>query len=101
MSDILEEVKQDNNITWSEDDEYLINLIHRAENRISDYAGKEINISEDSDARSLLISLVRYMRNKCEDQFEKNYISDILMLRARYRIANMNENEGREEETAV
>lgn len=101
MTDILEELKQELYITWNDDntDTRLINIQKRAEYKINDYAGTQVDISEDLDARSLLINLVRYMWNNVEDQFELNYKADILMLRAKYKVAAVkNESEGEEAE---
>lgn len=101
MTDILEELKQELYITWNDDntDTRLINIQKRAEYKINDYAGTQVDISEDLNARSLLINLVRYMWNNVEDQFELNYKADILMLRAKYKVAAVkNESEGEETE---
>lgn len=101
MTDILEELKQELYITWNDDntDTRLINIQKRAEYKINDYAGTQVDISEDLDARSLLINLVRYMWNNVEEQFELNYKADILMLRAKYKVAAVkNESEGEETE---
>lgn len=102
MTDILDEVKADLFITWNDEntDQRVINLIKRAEYKINDYAGTQVDTSEDLDARSLLINLVCYMYNKVEDQFELNYKSDIIMMRARYKVA-ARKNEEQDTETEV
>lgn len=102
MTDILDEVKADLFITWEDQntDQRVINLIKRAEYKINDYAGTQVDISKDLDARDLLINLVRYMYNNVTEQFETNFKSDILMLRARYKVAAM-KNEEQDSETEV
>lgn len=102
MTDILEELKQELYITWNDDntDTRLINIQKRAEYKINEYAGVEVNIAEDLEARSLLVNLCRYMWNNVEDQFEANYRADVLMLRAKYRVAAM-KNESQGEETEI
>lgn len=102
MTDILDEVKADLFITWVDQntDQRVINLIKRAEYKINDYAGTQVDISKDLDARDLLINLVRYMYNNVTEQFETNFKSDILMLRARYKVAAM-KNEEKDSETKV
>lgn len=91
MTDILEEIKDELNITWNDDNTNirLINMIKRAEYKINDYAGTTVNISQDLEARDLVINLVRYMWNNTSDLFESNYKPDILMLHAKYHVAAM------------
>lgn len=102
MTDILEEVKQELYITWKDEntDTRLINQIKRAEYKINDYAGTQLDYSKDLEARDLLVNLVRYMWNNVTDQFESNYMSDIVMLRAKYQVAEM-EDACQGEETEV
>lgn len=86
MTDILSDVKLDQNITWDSEDDALIQMIQRAEYRINEYAGTKVDYHTDLDARQLLLDYCRYIRNKVSDEFEKNYVSDLIMLRARYQI---------------
>lgn len=103
MTDILDEVKADLYISWEDEntDQRVINLIKRAEYRINDYAGCQVDYTEDLDARDLLINLVRYMYNSVTEQFEQNFMSEIIMLRARYRVAAMKNETEEEGQTEV
>jgi len=86
MTDILSDVKQDQNITWDTEDDALIQMIQRAEYKLNEYAGTKVDYQTDLDARQLLLDFCRYIRNKVSEEFEKNYTSDLIMLRARYQI---------------
>lgn len=101
MTDILRDVKLNQNITWDSEDEALIQMIQRAEYKLNDYAGTKIDYQQDLDARQLLLDFCGYIRNKITDEFEKNYTADLVMLRSRYKIRHMLSQESGNEETEV
>ena len=82
-------------ITWDDPDEdrKLIGILTRAKYKINKYAGAEIDYNTDLNAKQLMFDLCRYMYNNASEDFEKNYNSELLMLRAGYAVSATDEEE--------
>lgn len=87
-SDLIVEVKDTLDITWRdpETDRKVRNIFKRAIGIIDRYAGTEVDYEEDQFARELLMNLVRYIWDNDYENFSTNYRSDIIALRASYRV---------------
>lgn len=85
---LFEEVKNQLNITWSDEatDRKINSIIARAIGVLNGYAGQVLDINVDAQ---LLIDCCRYIYNDCFEDFEKNYHSQLFALRARCQIEEM------------
>jgi hypothetical protein len=91
---LFEEVKNQLNITWSDEatDRKINSIIARAIGVINGYAGQVLDINVDENINGdaqLLIDCCRYIYNDCFEDFEKNYHSQLFALRARCQIEEM------------
>jgi hypothetical protein len=84
----FEECKRSLNITWDdpETDAQLKDDIAHAEFIINEYAGVQIDYSEDKSAAQLFKDCLRYIWNKCLDEFEGRYQPQIVALRTKYEV---------------
>lgn len=97
MNDLLAALKIYMDITWEDPhtDAKLDGILSRAQTKLCAYAGNDgIDFSEGSEERQLLFDMCSYVWNNAGEDFEANYLPDLLMLRARYKVEAMaSENE--------
>lgn len=76
---LLEIVKDYLRITWDEEDVAISDMIERC---ISYFLsrGIDVNFAEHTVAQQLLLDRCRYVRNYKAEEFEDNFMSDILNL---------------------
>ena len=86
MGELIQAVKDECGITWSDTntDRKVNSDISRAKSMLNDYAGEEIDYEADGTARSLLLTLCRYIYNKATEEFKRNCSEDIVALRQKY-----------------
>ena len=79
---LLDAVRNYLDITWSDDagDEKLIGIISRGMKRIDRIAGEALDYSVEDTPRELLFDYCRYVRSNAADEFEENYLSELLGL---------------------
>ncbi len=84
----FEECKRSLNITWDDEltDTQLREDIASAKFIINEYAGVDIDYSEDKAAAQLCKDCLRYIWNKCLDEFEGRYQPQIVALRNKYEV---------------
>lgn len=87
---MFEELKNYLNVTWEDSatDEKISGILTRAEAVLNSYSGYDIDFDSDSSARQLLFDLCRYIYNDVYEDFQKNFRSDLVALRARYKAKN-------------
>lgn len=80
--DLLEDIRADNNITWSDDttDRNLRNQIGSGMAYLDGKLGEPGDYLSDGLPRTLLFEYVRYARSGALDAFEPNYLSMILAM---------------------
>lgn len=80
--ELLEDIRADNNITWSDDatDRNLRNQICSGMAYLDDKLGEQGDYLSDGLPRTLLFEYVRYARSGALDVFETNYLSMILAM---------------------
>ena len=85
---LLEEVRNDLDITWedAETDKKLTGFIRRGMDYLDDKAGAKLDYSKEGHHRALLLDYVRYSRAEALDEFEGNYLHDLLALHLKYRV---------------
>ena len=88
MAVLIETLKTYLDITW--DDPHtnakLEGILARAQTKLCAYAGNtELAFEDGSEEQQLLLDMCRYVWNNASEDFEENYLSDLLMLRAKYK----------------
>lgn len=80
--ELLEDIRADNNITWSDDttDRNLRNQIGSGMAYLDGKLGEPGDYLSDGLPRTLLFEHVRYARSGAIDAFEVNYLSMILAM---------------------
>lgn len=93
---LLKQVKHKLNITWSDTDtdDRVLDIISQAKAVMLHKIGitdKAFDFSESGIVNVLFLSYCLYLYNHCENEFEDNYLSDLLQARAIYEV-EQNEN---------
>lgn len=93
--DLIDEIKRELGIVWqdAETELRIIGILKRAVYKINEYLGCEADINSDMSARHLVITLCNYIWNHVDDEFEKNYLSELVNLRNKYLVINAEEEE--------
>lgn len=89
---LLEALKIYLDITWTDEhtNSKLSGILARAKTKIKSYAGNdEIAFDDGSTEQQLLFDLCRYVWNNASEDFEANYLPDLLMLRANQKTEAM------------
>lgn len=85
---LLDTLKNYLDITWQDEhtDAKLSGILTRAQTKLCAYAGSDLSFTEDSDELQLLLDMCRYVYNNASEDFEENYLPDLIMLRAKYKV---------------
>ena len=89
-AELLSQIKRDQNIPWSDDDDTLFGHIQRGRTRLDGLAGDEMEYEEAGTETSLLFNYVFYARANALDEFFKNYASELLSLQIDKRVSHAN-----------
>ncbi len=92
----LEALKNYLRITWDdpETDNRLTDILIRAENILSSFAGFKITFDESNPAEcQLLLDLCRYINNEAYEEFKINFSAELISLRAKYAVMEADKNE--------
>lgn len=92
----LSELKNYLCITWEEQetDKRLTDILIRAENILSSYAGINLDFNDSNSAEcQLLLDLCRYIYNEAFEEFKLNFSAELISLRAKYAVKELAENE--------
>ena len=65
-------------------DRALTSSLSRGQAVIEDYAGAEIDFSQEGAEKQLLFDYCRYVRSQAPEMFEINFRHDLIALRAKY-----------------
>lgn len=86
--ELLEDIRADNNITWSDDttDRNLRNQIGSGMAYLDGKLGEPGDYLIDGLPRTLLFAYVRYARSSALDAFEPNYLSMILAMQTERQV---------------
>src|SRR5574344_401382 len=82
LTDLLEDVRNYLDITWEDyaGDAKLTGIISRGMKYLDSAAGETLDYSTEDKPRELLFEYVRYARSGALDEFQTNYLSEILTL---------------------
>ncbi len=87
---LLLEVKNYLDITWEDDagDTKLSGIIARGMKYLDSVAGEALNYTVDDKPKELLLDYVRYVRSNALDEFQINYLHELLSLQIAREVAN-------------
>ena len=87
---LLLEVKNYLDITWEDDagDTKLSGIIARGMKYIDGVAGEAMDYTVDDKPKELLLDYVRYVRSNALDEFQINYLHELLSLQISREVAN-------------
>ncbi len=70
------------NITWEDEagDEKISGIILRGIKYIDGIAGQELDYTEEDKARQLLFDYCRYVRSDAFEEFQRNFLHELLSL---------------------
>ena|SRR5690625_1265090 len=80
MVELTEEVKNYLDITWSEEDAYIVKIINRGKDYLNEKTGTELDFEKDSKAIQLLLDFCRYVYNNSFELFDVNFQREIMSL---------------------
>jgi hypothetical protein len=88
-SGLLEAVRNYLDITWTDyaGDEKLSGIIARGMKYLDNAAGAELDYAEEDKPRELLMDYCRYVRSNALDEFQTNYLPELLSLQIRQEVA--------------
>ena len=87
---LLLEVKNYLDITWEDDagDTKLSGIITRGMKYLDSVAGEALDYTVDDKPKELLLDYVRYVRSNALDEFQINYLHELLSLQIAREVAN-------------
>lgn len=93
--EFLEEAKIEVDVTWSDDDteKKISGYIEEGVEVLQNDVDTSINFYEDSEAKALLKTYIRYAWNKSEEYFIQNNVERILKLEVKYGKAQLRKSE--------
>lgn len=79
---LLDAVKNYLDITWDDPagEEKLSGIAARGMRYLDDVAGEELDYTAEDKPRELLFDYCRYVRSNALDEFQKNYLHELLSL---------------------
>ena len=95
---LLEAVKNYLDITWDDPagDEKLSGIIARGIKYINSVAGAELDYLAEDKPRELLFDYCRYVRSNALDEFQNNYLPELLTLQISQEVKDYAEAEDSE-----
>lgn len=93
---LLETVKNYLDITWvdEEADKKLAGIIKRGIKYINNIAGAEFDYTVEDKPLELLLDYARYVRSNALDEFQINYLHELLSLRISEEVAAFDKEQG-------
>ena len=87
---IFQEVKDHINVTWSEEesDRKIERMIEDAKPILDYKLGADIDYSKPGMEHNLFLDYCMYVWNNCSNEFENNYLSEIMQIRQKYEVLN-------------
>lgn len=86
---LLEDVKNYLDITWDDEatEKKLTGIIERGMKYIDNVAGGKMDYSKEDKAKELLLDYCRYVRSNALEQFQINYLHELLSLQIQQEVA--------------
>lgn len=88
---MLDELKEYLRVTWSDEstDRVLSGILERGKALLNGYATQVIDYDEKPEHKQLLFDCCRYLYNNAFEEFAVNFLSELVMLRAEYKTAEV------------
>ena len=90
---MLEEIKDDLDITWSDEDAKIQRIIDAGKNYLETLAGGTLDFTAEGLAKSLLKNYCRYSYNNASEYFEENFHQQIIRLQIIEGIKSVSEDD--------
>ena len=92
---LLNSVKNYLDITWTDTagDEKLSGIIFRGMQYIDGIAGNRMNYTIEGKAKELLLDYCRYVRSNALNEFQTNYLHELLSLQISQEVLNYDESD--------
>lgn len=86
---LLQDLKDKLNITWNEDEteRRLKRILEDAAITLDFKLGAKIDYTKGME-RNLLLNYCMYAYNNCTNEFDENYLNEIMQLRQKYEVLN-------------
>ena len=83
---LLDAAKNFLDITWMDDstDRKLAGILRRGMGYMDALAGAELDYTKDNKPRELLFEYARYVRSNALDEFQNNYLPELIALQVFY-----------------
>lgn len=96
--ELLKDVKNYLDITWEdpEGDIKLLGIIARGMKYLNNIAGAELDYTVEEKPRELLFDYCRYVRSNALDEFQNNYLPELLTLQISQEVKDYAETEDSE-----
>lgn len=89
---LLDSAKNYLDITWEDDagDEKLSGILARGMKYLNSVAGAELDYTIEDKPQELLFDYARYVRSNALDEFQNNYLSELLSLQIGQELGRFN-----------
>lgn len=86
---LLDAVRNYLDITWNDDagDEKLSGIVARGMKYLDSVAGESLDYMVEDKPRELLMDYCRYVRSNALDEFQQNYLHELLDLQQKREVA--------------
>ena len=86
---LLDAVRNYLDITWADDagDEKLSGIVARGMKYLDSVAGESLDYMVEDKPRELLMDYCRYVRSNALDEFQQNYLPELLTLQNQKEVA--------------
>lgn len=88
VNELLDDVKTYLDITWEDENtsKKLKGIIQRGMKYLNSTAGSELDYSEEDKPKELLLDYCRYVRSNALEDFQKNYLHELLSLQIKQEV---------------
>lgn len=95
MGDLYETLRNELNITWDDEEteSRLIRIITNAVVTMNRKIGSDIDYSIAGPEQELFLAYCVYVYNNCANQFDENYLNEIMQIRSIYEVEQYEEDQ--------
>ena len=95
MGDLYETLRNELNITWydEETESRLTRIITNAVVTMNRKIGSDIDYSIAGPEQELFLAYCVYVYNNCANQFDENYLNEIMQIRSIYEVEQYEEDQ--------
>lgn len=95
MNNLLIALKDKLNITWLEEEteRKLERILESAKSALDRKLGADIDYTKPSQEQELFLNYCMYSWNNCLNEFDNNYLNEIMQIRQYYEVINYDETE--------